>query len=332
MKSSWVPQQVPSTTYRNAYRTFLREIHMPVKMNPSILSQLKDHGYEGRIISAAHLQDMKKELEEHHKKGFIAEEIYQEDVSQFTFKPPDSLAEATSLIVVAVPQPLIRVTFCWKKKEIPVTIPPTYLSVAKAHKTVKRLLNELSHGKYTFVEASLPGKLVAAHSGLAMYGRNNITYVPGMGSFYNPRVFYSDLPGDSWQDIQIMETCQKCSVCLKKCPTHAIASEQFIIKADRCLTLHNEKPGEIPFPEWVDPSWHNCLVGCMQCQYFCPENKNVVNWVEQGPIFSGEETAMLLQGFPLEELPSETVEKLTSIEMETLLDIIPRNLKVLLPT
>jgi epoxyqueuosine reductase len=308
-------------------------MHMPARMNLTILSQLKDHGYKGRIISTVHLQDMKKELEEHHKKGFIAEEIYQGDIRQFTFEPPDNFAEAASLIVVALPLPLIRVTFCWKEKEIPVTIPPTYLSVAKARHTAKTLLNELSHGAYTFVEASLPEKLAAAHSGLAVYGRNNITYVSGMGSFYYPLVFYSDLPSDdNWQDIQIMETCQKCSVCLKKCPTHAITSEQFIIKADRCLTLHNEKPGEIPFPQWIDPSWHNCLVGCMQCQYFCPENKNVVNWVEQGPVFSGEETTILLQGVPLEELPSETAQKLTSIEMERLLDIIPRNLRVLLPT
>ncbi|MGC1120359.1 MAG: 4Fe-4S double cluster binding domain-containing protein [Candidatus Methanofastidiosia archaeon] len=305
---------------------------MSSKMKPDILSQLKDHGYEGRIISTAHLQDMKKELEEHHKKGVIAEEIYRGDISQFTFEPPDNLAEAMSLIVVAVPQPLIRVVFCWKKKEVPATIPPTYLSVAKARNTVERILNEISHGEYTFVEASLPEKLVAAHSGLAVYGRNNITYVSGMGSFYNPLVFYSDLPGDdSWQNLQIMDPCQTCSVCLKRCPTHAITSERFLIKAERCLTLHNEKPGKIPFPEWVDPSWHTCLVGCMQCQYFCPENKNVVNWVEKGPVFSGEETTMLLQGFPLEELPSETVQKLTSIEMEKLLDVIPRNLEVLLP-
>lgn len=304
---------------------------MPVKMNLNILSQLKDHGYEGGIISTAHLQDLKKELEEYHKKGIIAEEIYN-DISQFTFEPPDNLAEAASLIVVAVPLPSIRVTFSWKEKEIPITIPPTYLSVAKARQTVKRLLIELSHGAYIFAEASLPEKLVAAHSGPARYGRNNITYVSGLGSFYYPLVFYSDLPGDdNWHDIQIMETCQTCSMCLKKCPTHAITSERFIIKADRCLTLHNEKPREIPFPKWIEPSWHNCLVGCMQCQYFCPENKNVVNWVEQGPIFSGEETTMLLQGFPLEELPSETVQKLTSVEMERLLDIIPRNLKVLLP-
>ncbi|MBU6999829.1 MAG: hypothetical protein HXS51_03620 [Theionarchaea archaeon] len=297
-----------------------------------LLTQVRKHHYEGRIISVDHLEDMKKELEDHYRRGAIAEEIYQKYISRFTFGPPRELPQAVSLVVIAAPQPMTRVVFCWKGKKIPVTIPPTYLSETRTRRTVKKLLSEVTHTKYTFLEASVPEKLVAVHSGLAAYGRNNITYFSEMGSFYIPLVFFSDLQGTgSWHDIHMMESCQKCSACLKKCPTHAITSERFLINAERCLTLHNEKPSAVPFPQWVDPSWHNCLVGCMQCQYVCPENRKATNWVEEGPVFSEDETALLLEGFLLEELPSETAEKLTHFEMEVLLDIIPRNLKMLLP-
>ncbi|MBU7015001.1 MAG: hypothetical protein HXS52_07965 [Theionarchaea archaeon] len=297
-----------------------------------LLSQLRKHRYEGRIVSIDHLQNMKEELEEQYKRVSIPDEIYDRHLSRFSFEPPSDLSEAASLIVIAVPQHITQVVFFWNEKRVPVTIPPTYLSVARTTKMISTLLSELSDQEYVFVEASLPEKLVAAHSGLASYGRNNLTYLPQMGSFHIPLVFFSDLPcSDSWQNPQMMEPCKRCSVCMKECPTGAITSEQFLIDAERCLTLHNERPSRIPFPGWIDPSWHNCLVGCIKCQYACPENRKVATKVEEGPVFSRTETTLLLEGVPFEELPSDTALKLTSLEMEDWLDVIPRNLKALLP-
>jgi epoxyqueuosine reductase len=169
---------------------------------------------------------------------------------------------------------------------------------------------------------------LAARSGLGAYGRNNVCYVEGLGSFHRPVALISDLPcpEDTWQEARMMERCQTCQACIRACPTGAITAERFLLHAERCLTFRNEKPGSVPFPAWVDPAWHNCLVGCMICQRVCPENKEVLGWIEEGAEFSQEETALLLEGVPSDQLPDALTEKLAQWDLVDLLDILPRNL------
>jgi epoxyqueuosine reductase len=94
------------------------------------------------------------------------------------------------------------------------------------------------------------------------------------------------------------------------------------------MVFHNERKGDIPFPVWIDPSWHNCLVGCMRCQRVCPQNKQFLHWVEEREEFSQEETALLLEGTPSERLPAEAKRKLEHLDLLEDADILPRNLAV----
>ena len=172
--------------------------------------------------------------------------------------------------------------------------------------------------------------MLAVSSGLARYGRNNITYIPRMGSFYRMTVFYSDVPcpQHEWHEIRMMERCQDCMACVRLCPTKALTEERFLIRGERCLTFHNYRPGHIPFPMWIDPTWHNCMIGCLRCQTCCPENKDFFNWIEDGAEFSSDETQLLLEASSLDQLPAKTMQKLEG--MMHFVDRIPRNLKVLL--
>jgi epoxyqueuosine reductase len=111
----------------------------------------------------------------------------------------------------------------------------------------------------------------------------------------------------------MMEACRKCSACLRHCPAGAITGERFLLHAERCLTFHNEKPGDVPFADWIDPAWHHCLVGCLQCQRVCPQNRQVWSWVQEGVAFSEEETALLLEGVPLDRLPAAILKKLEAV-------------------
>ncbi len=313
-----------------------------------LFSQLKERGYQGRIVSIQHLGDLQEEIEGRYRQGLFDEEFYQEWLTGFAFSPPDSLPEARSMIVVAVPQPQTRVTFTWDGEPVRFIIPPTYFE-QKTEKRVRALLARvLESGGYRVAEAVLPKKLLAVRSGLAAYGKNNISYVPGMGSFHGLVVVYSDLPAqeDHWREPQMMESCQNCSACLRHCPVGAIpsaapslrsglrlrtgTSERFLLHAERCITFHNEKPGDVPFPAWIDPSWHNCLIGCLHCQRVCPQNKEFLHWVEERAEFSQEETALLLQGVALDQLPPATAKKLEQSDVVELLDVLPRNLGVLL--
>jgi epoxyqueuosine reductase len=285
------------------------------------------------VVSIAHLHELQEEIETRHKQGLLDETFFRRYLSGFVFSPPDSLPAARSLIVVAVPDPQTRFTFTWNGQRIPLIVPPTYLHWRSTDQQAEAALAEiLEPGGYRVIQARLPKKLLAIRSDLAAYGKNNITYVSGMGSFHRLAAFYSDLPcqQDGWHEPRMMERCQSCAACLRNCPSGAITSERFLLRAERCITLHNEKPSDVPFPEWLAPSWHNCLVGCLRCQSICPENRDFLAWVEEGPEFSAKETELLVEGVPLDQLPIATIEKLEQSDLADLLDVLPRNLKVIL--
>jgi len=126
----------------------------------------------------------------------------------------------------------------------------------------------------------------------------------------------------------MMERCNKCTACQNACPTGAITSDRFLLRAERCLTFLNEGQGE--FPQWLEPSWHHCLVGCLYCQRICPVDKDFLDKIEEGPTFSHQETVSLLQNRPRPEIPEETIAKLEALSMIEYLDILGRNLSVLI--
>jgi len=115
---------------------------------------------------------------------------------------------------------------------------------------------------------------------------------------------------------------------LKSCPTQAIGSDRFLLYAERCLTFLNE--GKRNFPTWLQPQWHHCLVGCMICQRVCPENRHLLNWFEDAAEFSSEETVLVLQGVPQQQLPAATLQKLTQLDMQEYYELLHRNLGVLI--
>ena len=302
-------------------------------MTVEVVRELREQGYEGRIVSIEDLAELQEEFEERHRQDLIDEAVYQRYMTGFTFHPPESLPDARSLVVVAVPQPQFQVTFAWHGEATQLIAPPHYLCAEQSRSQVRDLLAQaLEPARYRLAEAVLPKKLLAVRSGLATYGKNNISYVPRMGSFYRLAAFYSDLPcqEDNWRQSQMMEACQNCSACMRRCPTGAITSERFLLHAERCITFHNEKDSSVPFPEWLDPSWHNWLVGCLHCQLVCPQNRDVLQWVEKGPEFSQEETALLLRGVELDHLPAGMAKKLEQFDMFEFFEVWARNLRLLL--
>jgi epoxyqueuosine reductase len=302
-------------------------------MPTRLLQQLEQSGYRAGIVSAQRMANLQEGIDAQHRTGLLDEELYDRYLSSLDFEPPETLHENKSIIVVAVPDPQRRIIFTWEGQSVPVTVPPTYLHWRQVDERVEEALAEIVGERGFHVAlANLPKKLTAVRSGLAVYGRNNVTYVPGMGSLYRLVVFWSDLPieEDNWQELRALDACEKCEACRRACPTAAIPSDRFLVRAERCLTFFNEKPAEVPFPDWLDPSWHNCLVGCMRCQRVCPENRERKDWIEGDEGFTEEETALLLDGVGQEHLPPETAEKLGRLDLIELLDIIPRNLKALL--
>jgi epoxyqueuosine reductase len=294
---------------------------------------LEAKGYQGKIVSAKYVPELQKAIKELHEKKLIDPNFYEENRDYFEFKPKANFGEIKSLFIITVPQPQYKIIFHWNKKEVPLIIPPTYLySKAVIDSNLELLAKILNPSGFNVEYALVPQKTLAVRVGLAQYGRNNITYVPNMGSFHRPTVYYSDFPyeEDGWQELQVMELCNECSACRRNCPTGAIPTDRFLLRVEKCLTFHNEHPADVPFPDWIDPAWHNCLVGCMRCQNVCPANKKVLKWIEPGPSFSEDETKMLVSGKAMDELPEETRKKIEKHDLENYLYVYPRNLGVIL--
>ena len=290
---------------------------------------LNEQGYGGKIVSIEHVGELETEIMERYRKGLLDPDLYNAYLASFDFACQQKSKDARSLIIITVPQPQIKVTFWREDKSYAVVIPPTYNS-AIDNDVANLLTTVLEPQGYQLQKVRLPEKLLAVRSGLALYGKNNITYVKGMGSFQRPVVFISDYPSeeDSWGEAAVLEHCENCSACLKACPTNAIVSDRFQLFAERCLTFHNES--ESAFPQWLSASWHNCLVGCMICQKVCPANKEVVKWTAAGATFDHDETGLILEGVPKERLPQKTFEKIKSLDMMRYYDVLKRNLKVLI--
>lgn len=296
-----------------------------------LFNMIEEQGWKGSIVSIRHLAELRKAIIGRYKDGLIDRTLYQEQLGFFSFNPPSDLPDACSIIIVALPTPQMRIVFNWQGKPVPVIVPPTYVSYTSRTESVQELLASwLRREGYRLAKPKLPLKTLAVCSGLADYGRNNICYVPGMGSFLQLVGAFSDLPcdDDPWRESQMLKRCESCNACLKHCPTKAITRDRFLLHAELCLTYHNESAND--FPDWINPSWHHCLIGCMRCQTACPENSAVKNWFEDRAEFSEYETSLFIQGVPIDQLPVETFERMKSLEINEDYRLLCRNLPLII--
>ena len=299
------------------------------QITKQVYSGLEQKGYAGRIVSIRHLDDLKEAIERHRNQGVFDEALYQTYLAEFEFGIPEQFPDATSLVITSVPQPQRKMNFNFKGRSYRLTVPPTYSN--KTDEIVRTTLLDILRPKgFRLYSAVVPVKLLAGRSGLARYGKNNITYIEGMGSFHRLKAFLSDLPAieDIWLELQVLEQCNTCAACVKKCPTGAIVPHRFLLQAEKCLAFYNEREDE--FPDWIELSWHNCLIGCMYCQLSCPVNKRFFRWFEEEESFTEYETELILRGTSPNQFPEATVEKLKRTFLFDQLDVLPRNLDVLI--
>ncbi len=288
-------------------------------------------GWRSSLVPIGRLADLRQAIRSRYEQGLIDDTLYREQLAFFSFDPPADLPDARSILVVAVPTPQMRIVFHYQGKRVPVVVPPTYVSYTPRTESVQTVLASwLGQGGYRLARPGLPLKTLAVCSGLAEYGRNNICFVPGMGSFLQLVGAFTDIPcdDDPWREPKALDRCESCVACMRLCPTGAITADRFLLHAEQCLTYHNEAATD--FPDWIDPSWHHCLIGCMRCQAACPENKPLLGWFEDRAEFSNQETALFLQHVPFDRLPAGTVAKMKGLEINEEYRLLCRNLTMIL--
>ncbi len=283
---------------------------------------------QARIVPAKRAIDVGCDIRSLKDEGLLDQQLFDMYLS-YGYGQPDSLPTARSLFIVAAPTSGTIIKFHRFGREHLCLVPPTYANAENIDRKVRSIL-VAALPECKVVKAMLPYKTLATRTGLARYGRNNITYVTEFGSFHRLTGFFvdEDMETDDWQPREVMAQCDKCDLCLRACPTGAIGKDRFLIRADRCLTYLNEMPAERTFPAKIKPSVHHAIVGCMRCQEVCPMNRTHLGSFVEGDSYSEDETDYLLKGDYQNEDAEEIMEKLDRSGLD--LTIFPRNLAVLL--
>jgi len=264
---------------------------------------MKQIGYKAKTVSITHLPEVQEAVGKLVRQGLVDKRLHER--WHFYLDTNKNLPEAKTIVIVAMPSPLTRVWFKYKGIAYPADIPPDYFAKAAKESHAEEILdNALIPAGYKVARAHLALKTLAVRSGLATYGRNNITYVSGMGSLCMLVAFYTDwsCEEDNWQEPKMMEACENCSLCRENCPTGSIPVDRFLIHAENCLGSLQERDPDFPYWVQLQPDWHNALTGCMRCQFVCRVNKPYLHKIEAGPSFSEEETSLILNKTPWEKL------------------------------
>ncbi len=301
---------------------------------PDVLRRaLAQYGCQSRIVPIGRIGDLREELDRFAQaeelngfQRFIVEKLYRYDAPDIGFEPQ-------SVVIAAAPSPAYaNVTFTHAGETIPVKcLHPARIGGEAAPDALLSILQNLLSPKGLHVAPahSLPLKRLAAASGLACYGRNNITYAEGMGSFFGYAAFFTDVPCEDggWPGVRMAERCESCRICLAACPTGAIRQDRFLIDNERCLSAVNEVPGE--FPDWVPADAHHTVYDCLRCQLACPMNRKFTGNTAGPFSFDEEETDLLLAGVKMNDLPEETRRKVEILGIDKWPEAVPRNLKTL---
>jgi epoxyqueuosine reductase len=311
---------------------------MALEMTEALSQWASARGYRAAWGSLAALEEARSGIERRLQAGEIDPEFHQEQLRVPEVCATPGSSDLKTVVVVAVPRPAHTVRFTLESGPFEAILPPTYVRYRGLPQEVLEDLRAsvfLPPARLDILSAPL--KALAGSLGLVSYGRNNITYVPGMGSYFQLAGFLTDAdpdlaPGWRPQPPERLAACENCESCFSLCPSGAIDAERFLLRAERCLTLFSETPGD--WPAWFSPSMHRCLIGCLDCQQSCPENAGLLGTEPSGIWFTREETQAILADDGRRSGPvwADTARKFDAARMTHFEPVLCRNLRALLST
>ena len=108
---------------------------------------------------------------------------------------PAAVERPRSVVIAATARPLTRALLTVDGVEHVVAVPPHYAGYFSMPRRFEATLREaLAPLGLRAALCAAPLKTLAAGAGLARYGRNNIAYVPGLGSYLLLAAAVSDAP------------------------------------------------------------------------------------------------------------------------------------------
>ena len=294
----------------------------------AIMDKLESAGLRAAFLPYSRIETVKKHYDELAEKNGNTDHTKDAVKHFYNNQPPDLPFTPLSFLIIAQPSDPGQVIFRTNGKSVAVPVPPTYLGYVSENEKLNSILESAAKGYQTARSKGMSQKLLAVYSGLGRYGRNNICYIEGFGSYFSIHAYYTDIPCDDISHpLRFLDECETCGLCRQNCPTGAIG-EYNVIDCARCLTMLNERKD--PMPDWLSPKVHHTLIGCLRCQEICPKNMALPVMTVHTLELDEDETRALLSTDSA-ELQPELEHKLKSFGMhEYFLSVIGRNAKLVL--
>jgi len=272
---------------------------MMMTIQDAVKDWAKNKGYRFAAGSVSLVDEVRSALQKRREAGEIEAIVYRNYLNSFSYIEKLSLKNPQSIIIIAVPRPAHILSFSLGGRKIETILPPTYVRYRAIFEDVRDDLARAICSLDCRLEIlSAPLKALGNRLGLLAYGRNNIGYITGLGSYFQLVGLVSDRRLDEESapprkhEEALLPKCRDCRICAAACPTGAIDRTRFLLRAEKCYTLFSESLD--PIPKGLKPPSPKCLIGCMRCQQVCPENKGLLRYEEASVSFSPEETEAFL--------------------------------------
>ncbi|MDL2224810.1 hypothetical protein LJC20_01160 [Eubacteriales bacterium OttesenSCG-928-M02] len=289
---------------------------------------LQKNGYLLRLLPLHGLDVLRHELHQLQADARLSSYQASLEKSLSRLSLPKVAFPIRSILFIGIPHPAYAKLSFFHHGENRLVLSPLIPDYSAADATVAQCFAATSY--HHAPAKSLPLKALAVHSGMAVYGKNNLTFTKEYGSFLSYTAYVSDVPPgeDIWYPPTLSPVCTTCAKCAVACPTGAIRPDVFLVDAATCLSNQNELPG-LMSPS-IPAHAHHAAYDCMLCQLNCPLNNRLLSSAI-GPIhFSQAETTALLRYQDGDVLPPETISKLSSLQLLDWLPVLPRNLTLAL--
>ncbi len=250
------------------------------------------------------LSEVRERLGALREGGQIEPGFFFENLNGFRYLDDLGVEDPEAVLMVSVPAPAHVVAIDLGSGPVDGIFPPTYVRYRALFEDILKELRKALGSGAAIGTLKAPLKSISVRMGLTKYGRNNVTYVPGFGSYHQLCGYV--VGGEAGKRLRkafgrpapepfetSLDLCGTCRACLKACPTGAIRKDRFLISAEKCYTLYSERGGTLP--DGLPTAASACFVGCLACQEACPENRGKLKHERMDVAFTKAETDVLLE-------------------------------------
>lgn len=160
-----------------------------------LVQAIEAMGWRGVVVPYARRTEAIEQVVCRHERGELDEKLYREYLAPMLEEPVPESPAPSSIVLIATPSLPVRMQFTLDGKPFTVTTAPGYLCGPK-RKPLDVVQEALTPFGFSAARIEGPQKAMATLSGFARYGRHNISYVPGLGTFHALATLASDLPCD----------------------------------------------------------------------------------------------------------------------------------------